>query len=97
MKLCFFDDFKLGVIKDNCVVDVTPLVNKIPHSSPGTLMSGLIGRFAEFRPRLEAEASRCSGLELNRVRLRAPLPAPNTTVCMAVNYMENGKIGRAHV
>ena len=45
MKLMFFDDFKLGVVKGDTVVDVSKLVKDIPHTGPQELMSGLkIGR-----------------------------------------------------
>src|ERR1700686_3452510 len=31
MKLVYFDDFKLGVLKNDAVVDVSAAVNDIPH------------------------------------------------------------------
>ncbi len=34
MKLLFFDDFKLGVLKGDAVVDVSAVVNGIPHTRP---------------------------------------------------------------
>ena len=42
MKLAFFDDFKLGVVKGDSIVDVSAVVQDIPHSGPGDLISGLI-------------------------------------------------------
>ena len=45
MKLLYFNDFRLGVLKGDDVVDVTPVVQKIPHSGPGDLMNDLIARF----------------------------------------------------
>ena len=46
MKLLYFDDFKLGVLKgDNEVVDVTDAVRDIPHTGPHDLINGLIERF----------------------------------------------------
>ena len=44
MKLLFFDDFKLGVLKGDAVVDVSDVVRDIPHTGPGNLISGLIER-----------------------------------------------------
>ena len=32
MKLLFFDDFKLGVLKGDSVVDVSAVVTDIPHT-----------------------------------------------------------------
>ena len=31
MKLLFFDDFKLGVLKGDAVVDVSQVMREIPH------------------------------------------------------------------
>ena len=42
MKLVYFDDFKLGVLKGDAVVDVSAEVKDISHSGPGDLMNGLI-------------------------------------------------------
>src|SRR5215471_3498684 len=47
MKILYFNDFRLGVLKgDNSVVDVTAVVQDIPHVGPGDLMNGLIERFS---------------------------------------------------
>ena len=34
MKLLYFDDFKLGVLKNDAVVDVSAAVKDIPHAGP---------------------------------------------------------------
>jgi len=49
MKLLFFDDFKLGVLKGDSVVDVSHVVRDIPHTGPHNLISGLIERFGDYR------------------------------------------------
>ncbi len=91
MKLLFFDDFKLGVLKnDTTVVDVSSVVADIPRVAPGDVINGLIARFAEYRPRLEDAVAKGSGVAVERVKIRPPLPKPTTIVAMAVNYMEDG-------
>ncbi len=91
MKLLYFDDFKLGVLKgDNTVVDVSAVVRDIPHTGPGDLINGLIERFAAYRAKLEAAAASGQGVPLASVRIRPPLPKPANIDCMAVNYMEDG-------
>ncbi|HKI99471.1 MAG TPA: fumarylacetoacetate hydrolase family protein [bacterium] len=90
MKLLYFDEFRLGVLKGEAVVDVTDAVRDIPHTGPHDLISGLIDRFAEYRPRLEAAAAKAPGVPLAQVRIRPPLPRPVNIDCMAVNYMEDG-------
>ena len=89
MKLVFFDDFKLGVLNGDQVVDISSVVQDVPHTEPGNLISGLIAQFDDYRGRIES-AAQGQGKPLSEVRLRSPLPKPNNIVCMAVNYMEDG-------
>ena len=90
MRLVFFDDFRLGVLQGDGVVDVSEAVRDIPHVGAHDVVNGLIARFADYRPRLEDAARRGSAVPLARVRIRPPLPKPTNIVCMAVNYMEDG-------
>lgn len=90
MKLVFFDDFKLGVLKDDSVVDVSEAVRSIPHTSPHDLINRLIEDFSEYRGRLEEVVNERRGTPVNQVRIRAPHPKPYNIVAMAVNYMEDG-------
>jgi len=90
MKLMYFDDFRLGVVKGDAVVDVSKLVKDIPHTGPQELMSGLIERFAKYKARLQKAAAAGKGVPLKKVRIRPPLPRPHNVDCMAVNYMEDG-------
>src|SRR5438128_3994260 len=91
MKILYFNDFRLGVLKgDNSVVDVTAIVQDIPHVGPGDLMNGLIERFSSYRQKLEQAVVQGQGVPLASVRIRPPLPKPTTIDCMAVNYMEDG-------
>jgi 2-keto-4-pentenoate hydratase/2-oxohepta-3-ene-1,7-dioic acid hydratase in catechol pathway len=90
MKLLFFDDFKLGVLKGDSVVDVSEVAREIPHTGPHNLISGLIERFADYRGPLERAAAAGKGVAIAGVRVRPPLPRPVNIDCMAVNYMEDG-------
>src|SRR5262245_21424903 len=90
MKLLFFDDFRLGVLKGDAVVDVSDTVKDIPHTGPHNLISGLIERFGEYKARLEGAASRGHAKRVGQLRVRPPLPKPYNIVAMAVNYMEDG-------
>jgi len=93
MKLLYFDDFKLGVLKDDTtVVDVTAEVQEIPHTGPHDLINGLIERFDSYRARLEKAVASGAGVPVSKVRIRPPLPKPGNIDCMAVNYMEDGTL-----
>jgi 2-keto-4-pentenoate hydratase/2-oxohepta-3-ene-1,7-dioic acid hydratase in catechol pathway len=90
VKLLYFDDFKLGVLKGDRVVDVSAVVREIPHTGPGDLVNGLIARFDQYKSRLQDAAASAQGVPLASVRVRPPLPKPDNIDCMAVNYMEDG-------
>ena len=90
MKLAFFDDYKLGVVKGDNIVDVSSAVRDIPHLGPHDLINGLIAKFGDYKKRLEDAAASGKGVPVSSVKLQAPLPKPGNIVCMAVNYMENG-------
>src|SRR5687767_3523533 len=90
MKLLFFDDFKLGVLKGDNVVDVSEVVRDIPRLEPQHVIAGLLTRFAPYRPRLEQAVAQASGVPVSSVRIRPPVPKPVNIDCMAVNYMEDG-------
>ncbi|MCI0865507.1 MAG: fumarylacetoacetate hydrolase family protein [Chloroflexi bacterium] len=90
MKLVFYDDFKLGVMNGDTVVDAASAVSGIHHHSPQDLLNQLIENFSQYRSSLEELARQGTGAPVNSVRLRSPMPKPNNIVAMAVNYMEDG-------
>src|SRR5215510_14661307 len=90
MKLAFFDDFKLGVVAGDKVVDVTDAVKDIPRLGPQDVMRGVIERFDALKDRLVDAAAKGHGKPVSQVRLRPPLLKPENIICMAVNYMEDG-------
>jgi 2-keto-4-pentenoate hydratase/2-oxohepta-3-ene-1,7-dioic acid hydratase in catechol pathway len=90
MKILFFNDFKLGIVKGDNVVDVSAVVQSIPHTGPHDLINGLIADFGAWRGKLEEAVAKGAGVPLSSVRIRQPLTRPQTIDCMAVNYMEDG-------
>ena len=93
MRLVLFgEDFRLGVLKDDLVVDASEVANRINHSSPQDMMNQLIEGFDKYRSSLESIQSNGSGININQVRLRPPLPRPARLICMAVNYMEDPNV-----
>src|SRR5207247_360345 len=69
VKLLFFDDFRLGVLTGDAVVDVSQVVRDIPHTGPHDLVSGLIERFADYKGRLEDAVGRGRGVPVGQVRI----------------------------
>src|SRR6516162_9973001 len=92
MKLAFFDDFKLGVVAGDKVVDVTDAVTDIPQLGPQDVMRGVIERFEALKDRLGDAAAKGHSKPVSRARLRPPLHKPENSICMGVNYMEGGQL-----
>ena len=92
MKLAFFDDYKLGVVTGDKIVDVSDVVKDIPKLGPQDVIRTVIERFDEFKGKLADAAAKGQGKPLSAVKLRAPLPKPENIICMAVNYMEDGTL-----
>ena len=83
MKLLHFDDFKLGVLNGDNVVDVSDIANEIPHIGPHDRINGLIENFDNFRDRLETAAASGNGTSIANVRIRPPLPKPRQSCRLA--------------
>jgi 2-keto-4-pentenoate hydratase/2-oxohepta-3-ene-1,7-dioic acid hydratase in catechol pathway len=92
MKLAFFDDFKLGVVNGDMVVDVSEAVKDIPRLGPQDVIRGVIENFSQYKGKLADAAAKGKGVPVSQVKFRAPLPKPENIICMAVNYMEDGTL-----
>ena len=92
MKLCYFKDWRLGVIKGDQVVDVTDAAKGVPHRDTRDLIVGVIAEWDSYKGKLEKAAADGKGVALSSVRLRPPVPRPGNIDCMAVNYMEDGTL-----
>lgn len=90
MKIVFFNDYQLGVLKGDAVVDVTAVIADVPRTGPHDLINGVIERFDAYKAKIETAIAKATGVPLGSVTLRAPLPRPINIDCMAVNYMEDG-------
>lgn len=88
MKLAFFNDYQLGVIKGDRIVDVGSAVDGLSYHSPQQLMNMLIEDFGDLQAGLESAAAGGNGVSLADVRLRAPMPRPGQLLCLAGNYIE---------
>ena len=88
MKLAFFNDYQLGVIKGDRIVDVGSAVDGLSYHSPQELINMLIEDFSDLQAEIESAAAGGDGVSLTDVRLRAPLPRPGQLLCLAGNYIE---------
>jgi 2-keto-4-pentenoate hydratase/2-oxohepta-3-ene-1,7-dioic acid hydratase in catechol pathway len=92
VKLAFFDDFRLGVVRDGQIFDVSAATAGIPRIHPHDVLRAVIEDWEQWRPRLESAADDGDGVAVADVAVRAPVPRPVNIDCMAVNYMEGGTL-----
>lgn len=88
MRILYFDDYKLGVVKDGNIVDVSSAVENHGILPPNTLMENVIANFDSLRPKFEEIMAKSDGVPWDSVRLRAPLPRPHYMLCAFSNYLD---------
>ena len=89
MQFVHFDDYRLGVLAGDNVVDISDLVGQA-GVGPQSRVAALIANWEELAPRI-TEAAGGAGVPLSSVQLRPSLPKPGQLVCAAVNYIEEGR------
>ena len=90
MKLALFDDYRLGVVRDETtLVDVTDVLPQWDNGYAANFWLRLCHDFDSLRPRLEAALERGASRPLDGVRLRAPVLNPSKILAAASNYGEH--------
>ena len=96
MRLCRFDDDRLGVVMGEEVRDVTPVVERLPARRwPFPKGDPLIAAFDELKPAIAAEARRAPARPLAQVKLLSPVANPSKIVAAPVNYRRHLEEARA--
>ena len=88
MRLLFFDDYRVGVLKGTNVMDVSGALEHVGIVPPQALMEQVIGGFDRLRPRFEELAAAGEGVPMSQVRVRAPLPRPGSVICAFSNFQD---------
>lgn len=88
MKLTFFDDYHLGVLTENGIVDISNALNDIQYHNPQELIQMVITDFDNLHSKIVDIAENDIPISLDNVTLNAPLPRPGQLVCLAGNYIE---------
>src|ERR671918_1392147 len=91
MKLVFVNEFRLGVIREDRVVDVMEALEGIYFRKPQDIIEEVIIRWEELQAKIAAAIRGKEGVPLANVRLRPPVPKPPKLICAAVNYLEFGQ------
>ncbi|HMI19145.1 MAG TPA: fumarylacetoacetate hydrolase family protein [Sphingomonas sp.] len=86
MKLVSYNGKRLGVIRDDKVVDVSDLVATSVGEWPPVGMNRLIAHYHGKLPALEAAVAGRPGQPLDSVRLDTPVPWPSKIIAYPANY-----------
>jgi 2,4-didehydro-3-deoxy-L-rhamnonate hydrolase len=98
MRICRFNEDRLGVVEDEAVLDVTEALDVLPRPRwPLPQGDALIGNFATIRPRIEALRGAARRRPLGEVALRSPVANPSKIIAAPVNYMKHVEEARADV
>ena len=91
MRFVFFDDFCPGVLRDDRVIDIGPLLYQGTVHTPQEALEALITGFDRVKPEIEGLLGKADGVPLSSVRLRAPVPRPLQLLCAIMNYTGDGR------
>jgi 2,4-didehydro-3-deoxy-L-rhamnonate hydrolase len=90
VRLCRFDENRLGLVRESFVYDVTSVLDSLPSISyPAPLGDRLIAALPTLREKMLAAAGRATPLPLSRVRLLSPVANPSKIVGAPVNYKKH--------
>ncbi len=81
MKLVLYDDYQLGVLRGDTVVDAGDAVADLGHHSPQEMMEMIICAWDAMQPKIEGVISSGTGTPLDSVTLQPPLPRPGKFFC----------------
>lgn len=88
MKLVFFDDYRLGVLRGDGVVDVSAAVADLHYHTAQGLLKQVIEGWDDRRGAIASAADSGAARPVDQVRFRPPVPRPGQLVCLAGNYIE---------
>ena len=87
MRLCRYDDDRLGVVRGDKVHDVTEAQTKIRAAAPYAMKGdAVIAALPEWRARLEEMAAKAPGKPVSEVKLLSPVARPSKLVAAPTNY-----------
>jgi 2-keto-4-pentenoate hydratase/2-oxohepta-3-ene-1,7-dioic acid hydratase in catechol pathway len=96
MKLCRFDEDRLGVVEGDVLRDVTPVLDALPSLRwPLPLGDQLIENLPRLLDRIGEIARAAPSIRLDRVALRSPVANPSKIIGAPVNYRDHLEEARA--
>ena len=90
MRICWFNDNRLGLVKGGQVFDVSKALEKLPKPTYPAVKGGdpLILNLAQLRPAIEAAATG-AGTPISEVKFLPPVAAPSKIIGTPTNYADH--------
>ena len=90
MRICWYNDNRLGLVKGDRVYDVSKALEKLPKPTYPAARNGdpLIVHLAKLRPDIEAAATG-SGTPIGDVKFLSPVAAPSKVIGTPTNYADH--------
>ena len=90
MRLCRFDDQRLGLVQGEAVHDVTEVLQRLPAVRyPLPAFDPLVAALPELRGAIEAAAKKAKPVPVRGVKLLSPVANPGKIVAAPVNYRKH--------
>ena len=90
MKLCRYDESRVGLVLDDGIHDVTSALDALPAQRyPLPPHDLLIAGLGGLRPALEAAARKSKAVPIDSVRLLSPVANPGKIIAAPVNYKKH--------
>ena len=90
MKICRYDDNRLGLVGDDGIRDVSAVLSRLPAVTyPFPRHDALIAHLAQLRPQIERAAQSAKPIALERVTLLSPVANPGKIIAAPVNYKKH--------
>ena len=87
MKICRYDDDRMGVVRGDLVHDVTEAQSEIRKAMPYAMKGdAVIAVLPQWRERIERMADKAPGKPLAGVKLLPPVARPTKLTCAPTNY-----------
>ena len=90
MRICWYNDNRLGLVKGDRVYDVSKALEKLPKPTYPAARNGdpLIVHLAKLRPDIEAAATG-SGTPISDVKFLSPVASPTKVIGTPTNYADH--------
>jgi len=90
MKICRYDDERIGLVHHDAVRDVTAAVEELgPFGYPLPRFDPFIASLPSLKGKIEQAASRANPVPVDQVKLLAPVANPGKIIAAPVNYAKH--------